>query len=64
MLKAGCRCSRWLRWRRTSAGATAPTEEFHAAVRAAKVGEEEDIPHLSAALINKYANDLRRLGLL
>nr|APD71500.1 non-ribosomal peptide synthetase 2 [Streptomyces sp.] len=37
---------------------------FHAAVRAAKVGPGEDIPHLSAALIRKYVTDLRRLGLL
>jgi fatty acid CoA ligase FadD9 len=45
-------------------GAAAPTEVFHAAVRAAKVGEEKDIPHLSAALISKYVSDLRQLGLL
>ena len=45
-------------------GAAAPTEVFHAAVRAAKVGEEKDIPHLSAPLINKYVADLKQLGLL
>jgi fatty acid CoA ligase FadD9 len=45
-------------------GAAAPTEVFHAAVRAAKVGEEKDIPHISPALINKYVSDLRQLGLL
>jgi fatty acid CoA ligase FadD9 len=45
-------------------GAAAPTEVFHAAVRAAKVGEEKDIPHLSAVLIDKYVSDLKQLGLL
>ena len=45
-------------------GAPAPTEAFHAAVRAAKVGEEKDIPHLSEELINKYVSDLKLLGLL
>jgi fatty acid CoA ligase FadD9 len=45
-------------------GANAPTEVFHAAVRAAKVGIDKDIPHISAQLINKYANDLRQLRLL
>jgi fatty acid CoA ligase FadD9 len=45
-------------------GAAAPTEVFHAAVRAAKVGEEKDIPHLSVELINKYVSDLKLLGLL
>jgi fatty acid CoA ligase FadD9 len=45
-------------------GAAIPTEVFHAAVRAAKVGEDKDIPHLSAALIDKYVTDLQHLGLL
>jgi fatty acid CoA ligase FadD9 len=45
-------------------GAPAPTEVFHAAVRAARVGPEKDIPHISATLINKYVTDLRYLGLL
>ncbi len=45
-------------------GAAAPTEVFHSAVRAAKVGEEKDIPHLSESLINKYVADLEQLGLL
>jgi fatty acid CoA ligase FadD9 len=44
-------------------GAAAPTEVFHAAVRTAKVGPHKDIPHLSAALIDKYATDLEHLGL-
>jgi fatty acid CoA ligase FadD9 len=37
---------------------------FHTAVRAAKIGAEEDIPHLSAPLIDKYVTDLQHLGLL
>ncbi|MFJ5120164.1 carboxylic acid reductase [Kitasatospora sp. NPDC088548] len=45
-------------------GPAVPAERFHAAVRAAKIGPGEDIPHLSAALIRKYVTDLRRLGLL
>ncbi len=45
-------------------GAIAPTEVFHAAVRAAKVGADKDIPHLSAELIDKYVSDLQHLGLL
>jgi fatty acid CoA ligase FadD9 len=45
-------------------GAPAPTEVFHEAVRAAKIGPDEDIPHLSAPLIEKYVADLEHLGLL
>jgi fatty acid CoA ligase FadD9 len=45
-------------------GAPIPTEVFHAAVRAAKVGADKDIPHLSAALIDKYVADLHHLGLI
>ena len=45
-------------------GAIAPTEAFHSAVRAAKVGADNDIPHLSSELIGKYVSDLRRLGLI
>jgi fatty acid CoA ligase FadD9 len=45
-------------------GAAAPTDVFHAAVRAAKVGPDKDIPHITAQLIDKYADDLRQLGLL
>jgi fatty acid CoA ligase FadD9 len=43
-------------------GAIAPTEVFHAAVRAAKVGADKDIPHLSRQLIDKYVSDLQHLG--
>ncbi|HME48346.1 carboxylic acid reductase [Mycobacterium sp.] len=45
-------------------GAIAPTEAFHSAVRVAKVGADNDIPHLSSELIGKYVSDLRRLGLI
>jgi fatty acid CoA ligase FadD9 len=45
-------------------GAAAPTDAFRAAVCAAKVGPDQDIPHISAELIDKYADDLRQLGLL
>lgn len=44
-------------------GAPAPTEVFHNAVRAAEIGADKDIPHISAVLINKYVADLQRLGL-
>ncbi|OSC42260.1 carboxylic acid reductase [Mycobacterium decipiens] len=45
-------------------GSVLPAERFRAAVQAAKVGPEEDIPRLSAALIGKYVTDLRHLNLL
>jgi fatty acid CoA ligase FadD9 len=47
--------------------APTPTEGFHTAVRAAKIGADKnnpDIPHLSSALIDKYVTDLQHLGLL
>jgi fatty acid CoA ligase FadD9 len=45
-------------------GAAGPTEVFHAAVRAAKIGADKDIPQVSAPLIRKYVTDLQELGLL
>ncbi|WP_250301403.1 carboxylic acid reductase [Streptomyces sp. A 4/2] len=45
-------------------GPAIPADRFRAAVRAAKVGPGEDIPHLPAALVGKYVDDLRRLDLL
>jgi fatty acid CoA ligase FadD9 len=45
-------------------GAPAPTEVFRAAVRAAKIGADNDIPHISAELIDKYVSDLHHLGLI
>jgi fatty acid CoA ligase FadD9 len=44
--------------------APAPTEVFRDAVQEAKIGADEDIPHLSASLIDKYIADLQHLGLL
>ena len=38
-------------------------EVFHEAVRAAKIGADKDIPHISAPLIGKYVSDLKHLGL-
>ena len=45
-------------------GAPAPTDVFREAVQATKIGAEKDIPHLSAALIDKYVSDLKLLGLI
>ncbi|WP_327099694.1 carboxylic acid reductase [Nocardia vinacea] len=45
-------------------GAALPAMGFTAAVQAAKVGAEHDIPHLTPALIDKYVSDLRLRGLL
>jgi fatty acid CoA ligase FadD9 len=45
-------------------GAPAPTDVFRGAVRSAKIGADKDIPHLSAALIDKYVSDLQLLGLV
>ena len=45
-------------------GAPAPTDVFRAAVQEAKIGAYKDIPHLSAALIDKYVTDLQLRGLL
>ena len=44
-------------------GAAAPTDAFHSEVLAVRAGPD-DIPHISAELIAKYANDLRQLSLL
>ncbi|XXJ61969.1 carboxylic acid reductase [Embleya sp. MST-111070] len=45
------------------AGSRLPAGRFARAVRATGIGEP-GIPHLSAGLIDKYAADLRRLGLI
>jgi fatty acid CoA ligase FadD9 len=45
-------------------GAPTPTEVFQTAVRAAEIGADKDIPHLSTALIDKYVTDLQHLALL
>ena len=46
------------------AGSFVPAGDFRAAVRAARIGPDKDIPHLNAALVHKYVADLRRVGLL
>ena len=45
-------------------GAIASAEGFQAAVRAARVGADGDIPHITQSLIGKYTADLERLGLV
>ncbi|MBO0880567.1 MAG: thioester reductase domain-containing protein, partial [Mycobacterium sp.] len=42
----------------------APADRFRAAVQGAKIGPTKDIPHISAAIITKYATNLQLLGLL
>jgi glycopeptidolipid biosynthesis protein len=45
-------------------GSLAPTDRFRAAVQDAKIGHDNDIPHVSAAVITKYVKDMKLLGLL
>ncbi len=45
-------------------GAPAPTDAFRTAVQVTKIGADKDIPHLSAALIDKYVTDLQLLELI
>jgi len=45
-------------------GSLAPTDRFRAAVQEAKIGPDNDIPHVSAPIIIKYVSDLQLLGLL
>ncbi len=45
-------------------GSSAPTDRFRAAVQEAKIGPDNDIPHVSAPIIIKYVTDLQLLGLL
>lgn len=49
---------------RPLSGSALPADGFRAAVRAAQIGPDHDIPHLPADLITKYVHDLTRLGLL
>src|ERR1700742_323583 len=44
-------------------GAFAPTDRFRAAVQQAKIGPDNDIPHVSAPVILKYVTDLELLGI-
>jgi thioester reductase-like protein len=43
-------------------GSFAPTDRFRAAVQDAKIGPDNDIPHVSAPIIIKYVTDLQLLG--
>ncbi|WP_280409918.1 carboxylic acid reductase [Nocardia brasiliensis] len=45
-------------------GSLLPAKNFQAAVQSARIGPDQDIPHLSPQLIDKYVTDLRQLGLL
>ncbi|CQD22894.1 linear gramicidin synthetase subunit B [Mycobacterium europaeum] len=45
-------------------GSFAPTDRFRAAVQEAKIGADNDIPHITPAVIVKYVTDLQLLGLL
>jgi fatty acid CoA ligase FadD9 len=45
-------------------GALASTERFHSAVQSAGIGSDKDIPHITAAIVVKYATSLQLLGLL
>ena len=47
-----------------SNGSYAPAHRFRAAVQGAKIGPDNDIPHISAPIIVKYVTDLHLLGLL
>jgi glycopeptidolipid biosynthesis protein len=42
----------------------APADRFRAAVQEAKIGPDNDIPHISAPIIIRYVTDLQGLGLL
>ena len=45
-------------------GSLAPADHFRAAVQDNKIGQEKDVPHVSAPVIIKYITDLKLLGLL
>ena len=45
-------------------GSFAPTDRFQAAVQAAHIGAEGDIPHVTPDVITKYVTDMQHLGLL
>ena len=47
-----------------AAGTQIPAPRFHANVRSLGIGPTRDIPHLSAAFIQKYLADLQLLGWL
>lgn len=41
-----------------------PAEKFRAAVQSAGIGRTGDVPQVTEALIGRYVDDLRQLGLL
>ncbi|WAJ47599.1 amino acid adenylation domain-containing protein [Mycobacterium sp. Aquia_216] len=45
-------------------GSYGPTDRFRVAVQGAKIGPDNDIPHISAPIILKYVTDLQLIGLL
>ena len=45
-------------------GSFAPTDGFRAAVQAAHIGHDGDIPHVTPDVITKYVTDMQQLGLL
>ncbi|MRH89474.1 AMP-binding protein [Nocardia sp. SYP-A9097] len=45
-------------------GSALPAKRFQAAVQAAEIGPDHDIPHLKPQLISKYVTDLRLRGLI
>jgi thioester reductase-like protein len=45
-------------------GSGPPTDRFRSAVQGAKVGSDNDIPHVSPAVIVQYVIGLQQLGLL
>ncbi|WP_099038964.1 non-ribosomal peptide synthetase [Mycobacterium neglectum] len=45
-------------------GSYAPADRFRAAVQEAKIGPDNDIPHVSAPVIVKYVTDLQLIGVL
>ncbi|BBZ01764.1 non-ribosomal peptide synthetase [Mycolicibacterium chitae] len=47
-----------------TSGSYGPTDRFRAAVQAARIGLDNDIPHISSQTIVQYATDLELLGLL
>ncbi|WP_084229312.1 non-ribosomal peptide synthetase [Mycobacterium sherrisii] len=55
---------RYLRPATPTRGASASTARFRAAVQEAKIGADNDIPHVSAPILEKYVTDLQLLGLL
>jgi glycopeptidolipid biosynthesis protein len=64
MLQMLLNASNDLRAPEPTLGSYAPADRFHAAVQEAKIGPDNDIPHVSAPVVVKYVTDLKLLGLL